>query len=146
MTALNRAQIADLIPHAGAMCLLDAVETWDDTSIRCRTSRHRALDNPLRHEGRLGAACAVEFAAQAMAVHGRLTGAVVQQPRAGYLASLRELLFHCGRLDHVASDLVVDAHRLMGDDAQVTYRFRVGGGMQELVSGRATVILLVATP
>jgi predicted hotdog family 3-hydroxylacyl-ACP dehydratase len=146
MTVLNRAEIAHLIPHAGAMCLLDAVETWDDASIRCRTSRHRAPDNPLRQGGRLGAVCAVEFAAQAMAVHGRLTGAVVQQPRAGYLASLRELVFHCGRLDTVASDLVIDAQRLMGNDAQVMYRFGVGSTTRELVSGRATVILLVATP
>jgi predicted hotdog family 3-hydroxylacyl-ACP dehydratase len=146
MTVLNRAEIAGLIPHAGAMCLLDTVETWSKTSLRCRTSRHRAPDNPLLQEGRLGAPCAVEFAAQAMAVHGRLVGAVAEQPRGGYLASLRELVCRCARLDTVAGDLVIDVEWLMGDGAQVTYRFAVSSTTQELVTGRATVILLVATP
>jgi predicted hotdog family 3-hydroxylacyl-ACP dehydratase len=146
MTVLSRAEIAHLIPHAGTMCLLDTVDSWDDTSIRCRTSRHRASDNPLRQDGRLGATCAVEFAAQAMAVHGRLAGAVVERPRAGYLASLRELVCRCARLDTVGGDLVIEVWRLIGDDAHVTYRFTVGSTTRELVSGRATVILLVATP
>lgn len=146
MTVLNHAQIARLIPHTGAMCLLDTVDSWGDASIRCRTSLHRAPDNPLRQEGRFGALCAVEFAAQAMAVHGRLAGAVAEQPRVGYLASLRELVCRCARLDTVEGDLVIDAQRLMGDGAQVSYRFSVGSATRELVSGRATVILLVATP
>ena len=71
-TGLDRAWIASHIPHQGSMCLLDYVEAWDRERIRCRASSHRAADNPLRAYGRLGAACGIEYAAQAMAVHGAL--------------------------------------------------------------------------
>ena len=138
---LTHDEIARLIPHQGAMCLLDAVSAWDDTSIRCVSSRHRAPDNPLRQEGRLGALCAIEFAAQAMAVHGGLAGLVGARPRAGYLASMREVACHCMRLDDIPGDLSIDATRLMGDAAQVIYSFAVRGASRDLVTGRAAVIL-----
>ena len=57
------------------MCLLDEVLSWDATRIRCRSNTHRTADNPLRAHGRLGAACGIEYAAQAMAVHGALVAA-----------------------------------------------------------------------
>jgi len=37
----NKAGIAALIPHAGPMCLLDAVLAWDMTTIACVASSHR---------------------------------------------------------------------------------------------------------
>jgi predicted hotdog family 3-hydroxylacyl-ACP dehydratase len=138
---LTHDEIARLIPHHGAMCLLDAVIAWDEASIRCVSGRHRASDNPLRQAGRLGALCAIEFAAQAMAVHGGLAGLVGSRPRAGYLASLREVTCRCDRLDEIAGDLVIDAARLMGDEAQVIYSFALSGDARDLVTGRATVIL-----
>ena len=54
------------------MCLLDEVLSWDLQRISCRSASHRAADNPLRAHGRLGAACAIEYAAQTVAVHGAL--------------------------------------------------------------------------
>ena len=51
------------------------VLSWDATRIRCRSATHRSPDNPLRLHGRLGAACGIEYAAQAMAVHGALVAA-----------------------------------------------------------------------
>ena len=71
---LNKQQIADLIPHAGAMCLLDAVVSWDTKTIVCVASSHRAKNNPLAVDCRLDAICGVEYASQAMAVHGALIG------------------------------------------------------------------------
>lgn len=142
----GRADIANLIPHAGAMCLLDGVLASDDSTIRCTSSRHRASDNPLRHNDRLGALCAIEFAAQAMAVHGRLAGAVGARPRAGYIASLRDVVATCDRLDNIAADLTIEATRLMGDDDRVMYSFTVSADGRALVSGRATVLLSVAAP
>lgn len=140
-TVVTRDEIARLIPHRGAMVLLDGVFAWDETSIRCWSSRHRAPDNPLRQEGRLGALCAIEFAAQAMALHGGLAGAVGAGPRAGYIASLREIACRCDRLDDVAGDLEIEARQLMGEAAQVVYSFAVRGAGRDLVAGRATVIL-----
>ena len=138
---MTRAEIARLIPHRGAMVLLDGVVAWDEGSIRCWSSRHRALDNPLRQDGRLGALCAVEFAAQAMALHGGLAGNVGAGPRAGYIASLREIACRCDRLDDIAGDLEIEAKQLMGEAAQVVYSFSVRGAGRDLVAGRATVIL-----
>ena len=140
-TVVTRDEIARLIPHRGAMVLLDGVFSWDKTSIRCWSSRHRAPGNTLRQEGRLGALCAIEFAAQAMALHGGLAGNVGAGPRAGYIASLREIACRCDRLDDIAGDLEIEARQLMGEAAQVVYSFAVRGDGRELVAGRATVIL-----
>jgi predicted hotdog family 3-hydroxylacyl-ACP dehydratase len=54
------------------MCLLDRVVHWDSQRIHCRASSHRSADNPLRSRDQLSAACGIEYAAQAMAVHGAL--------------------------------------------------------------------------
>jgi predicted hotdog family 3-hydroxylacyl-ACP dehydratase len=138
---IAREEIAGLIPHAGTMCLLDSVVSWDESSIRCVSTRHHAPDNPLRHEERLGISCAIEFAAQAMAVHGRLAGAVSARPRMGYLVSLRDVVFHRARLDDTGATLTIDATRLMGDDTQVAYSFSIASDGKPLISGRATVML-----
>lgn len=141
--AIGRREIARLIPHAGAMCLLDGVVAWDRDSIRCYSGRHRAPDNPLRQGGRLGILCGIEFAAQAMAVHGALAGAVGERPRAGYIASLREVTCRGNRLDALEGDLVISATRLVGDDDRVAYAFAIRCEAQELLAGRATVLLRV---
>jgi predicted hotdog family 3-hydroxylacyl-ACP dehydratase len=71
---LDRSWIERNIPHHGRMCLLDEVLEWDAQHIRCRSGTHRQPDHPLRSQGRLGAACGIEYAAQAMAAHGALAG------------------------------------------------------------------------
>jgi predicted hotdog family 3-hydroxylacyl-ACP dehydratase len=73
---LDRAWIESRIPHHGPMCLLDEVIGWDTERITCISGSHRSADNPLRARGRLGIACGIEYAAQAMAVHGALVAAV----------------------------------------------------------------------
>ncbi len=142
---LQHGDIARRIPHQGLMCLLDAVTAWDDTCIVCRTGRHRASDNPLRAQGRLGAACGVEFAAQAMAVHGALLAERAQGgsavPRVGYLASVRKVDLHVQRLDTIEGDLIVTAERLLGDANHILYQFRIEAGPQLLLQGRAAVVL-----
>jgi predicted hotdog family 3-hydroxylacyl-ACP dehydratase len=130
-----------MIPHAGAMCLLDGVQYWDQVLIRCLSARHRSEHNPLRRAGRLSAVCGIEFAAQAMAVHGRLSGGVGRRPRAGYLASVRDVRCHQERLDVLESDLIVIAEHLMGDEQRVMYRFTLDCAGIEILSGRAAVVL-----
>jgi predicted hotdog family 3-hydroxylacyl-ACP dehydratase len=63
------------LPHAGRMCLLDRLVAWDSESITCHASSHRDADNPLRSGGRLHAVAGVEYAAQAVALHGSLLAA-----------------------------------------------------------------------
>jgi predicted hotdog family 3-hydroxylacyl-ACP dehydratase len=138
---LTRSDIAGMIPHAGSMCLLDGVIDWDADRIRCVSDTHRSASNPLRVSGRLPALCGVEYAAQAMAVHGALAGSVNGRPRAGYLASLRELNCTRARLDDLEGELIVHAERLLGSDVNVVYRFSVRAGEVEILSGRAAVVL-----
>jgi predicted hotdog family 3-hydroxylacyl-ACP dehydratase len=154
---LNRAWIEAHIPHQGRMCLLDEVIDWSPQRISCRSGAHRAPDNALRAHGRLGAACGIEFAAQAMAVHGALiagalTGGTLAgealaggtrtdaKPAAGVLASVRGVRLHVARLDDIDSDLICDAHRIAGDEGTILYEFEVRSQTKPLLSGRATVL------
>lgn len=138
---LDHAWLLAHLPHQGSMCLLDAVADWDTQRIRCSATSHRDADNPLRTHDRLGAACGIEYAAQAMAAHGALLAAADDAPRAGYLASMRSVELHVARLDDIAADLEVEAERLSGDDNTILYGFRVSAAGRELLSGRAAVVL-----
>jgi predicted hotdog family 3-hydroxylacyl-ACP dehydratase len=138
---ISREAIAAMIPHAGAMHLLDGVLSWDADRIRCLSRSHRDRQNPLRMEGRLSALCGIEYAAQAMAVHGVLAGNVGSRPRMGYLASLREVSCSRTTLDDLEGDLIVAAERLMGEESHVIYSFEVGVGDIEVLRGRAAVVL-----
>ena len=142
---LDRAAIAARIPHQGSMCLLDAVLAWDSGQIHCRASSHRQPDNPLRAAARLGAACGIEYAAQAMAVHGALLAPEGAPPRPGYLASVRSVQLAVDRLDDLPQDLDLVAERLSGDEHNILYHFRVEHAGNLLLSGRAAV-MLVAQP
>lgn len=137
---MDRAAIAALIPHDGAMCLLDGVLAWDRTSITCIASSHRAPGNPLAAGGRLDAVCGVEYAAQAMAVHGGLVGNG-RRPAAGYLASLRDVTCSCDRLDLLEGDLLVRAELLIADAGRVIYRFELTSDSRPVMSGRAAVVI-----
>ena len=123
------------------MCLLDGVLEWDASRIRCMSRSHRDAANPLRVDGRLPALCGVEYAAQAMAVHGGLAGAAGGKPRAGYLASLRDVECRRGRLDDLEGDLVVEAEQEAADGVRVIYSFTLRVGAVEVLSGRAAVVL-----
>ncbi|CAN5454267.1 phosphotransferase [soil metagenome] len=138
---LNHDWIAARIPHQGTMCLLDRVEAWDAKQARCIAISHRDADNPLRSHGQLGAACGIEYAAQAMAVHGALIAPDQAAPRSGYLASVRSTALHVARLDDIAADLVVQVQMFSGDGNTVLYDFTVSADGKVLIEGRAAVIL-----
>lgn len=141
-TPLDRAWIAAHIPHKDRMCLIDEVLQYDAERIRCVSRGVKAADHPLRAHGRLGAACGIEIAAQAMAVHGALLApAQSAAPRFGMLASVRGVQFHSLRLDDVAEELICDARRLAGDEGTAVYEFELISGSCRLLSGRAAVVL-----
>ena len=121
------------------MCLLEEVLSCDDERIACRAVSHRDAANPLRESGELHAVCGVEYAAQAMAIHGALCGGCDVAP--GVLAGVREVHLAVERLDDVHEDLVVTARRLVGDRTRLLYEFTIAAGAREIVRGRATVIL-----
>jgi predicted hotdog family 3-hydroxylacyl-ACP dehydratase len=137
----DRTAIAGVIPHSGNMCLLDGVLECDAQRIRCISGSHRDAANPLRCDDVLSALCGIEYAAQAMAVHGAWDAKFDAKPRAGYLAALRDVACRRMRLDDVTEDLIIDAEKMMGDEARVIYQFSIHAGNAQIMSGRATVVL-----
>ncbi len=141
---MNHDAICARLPHAGSMCLLERLESWDAETIRCVARSHRASDNPLRSHGRLHAVTGVEYAAQAMALHGSLLNAPDAKPAMGYLASVRDLRLDIEDLGGVADELRIDARRLSGDASGFIYEFEIHGGTQRLLAGRVAAKLLTA--
>lgn len=135
---LDRDALADLLPHGGAMLLLDAVVSWTSERIACTASSHRSPDHPLRTPRGLAAICAVEYGAQAMAAHGALLAGGV--PQRGYLASLRKVRLAVPRLDLFPGDLAIEARLLLRSSNGFVYGFRVKAGRRELASGQAAVV------
>lgn len=136
---LGREAIAGLIPHRGAMCLLDRAAAWDASRILCETERHRDPSNPLRRDRILPAVCGVEFALQAMALHGALTSGAAQP--VGFVSSLRELTLRVDRLDDLPDALRIEAVALVAEAGGFIYRFEVSAGETMLITGQASVIL-----
>ena len=143
---LGRDWIVAHIPHQDAMCLIDEVLSWSTERIACRAASHRLDTNPLRREGRLGASCAIEYAAQAMAIHGALLGNEEQKARPGVLVSVRGVEFSVDRVDDVAEDLEIEAEQMVAEKERVLYQFTVRAGVKTLCSGRATVVLALELP
>lgn len=137
---LGREEIARLVPHAGAMCLLEAVLEWDDAHIVCCTRSHLDRANPLRSGGVLPAHAGIEYAGQAMAAHGALCDREARR-RAGYLVSVRDVALEVARLDDVADALTVRAARLSPAGPELLYDFDLQSGGRKLVAGRALVVL-----
>lgn len=137
--SLNRQQLCALIPHAGDMCLLQTVESWDEDSIVCTASGHVDAAGPLRMDGRLPALCGIEYGAQAMAVHGGLLAG--GGARRGFLASVRNVQLAVATLNECGPLLTVRATRLLNNDNNQMYEFSLHDGERLLLSGRAAVFL-----
>ena len=147
-STLQHEDIARRIPHQGSMCLLERVTAWDSRQISCEASSHRSASNPLRAHGRLGASCGIEYAAQAMAVHGALiaeartiAGESSPAPPIGYLASVRGVTLHAENLDGLGELLTVFAECISADANTILYNFTIHDGMTPVISGRAVVVL-----
>lgn len=146
---LDHAAIERLIPHRGAMCLLERLEHCDAQRIVCSATNHRDPLHPLRTRSGLMTPCAIEYAAQAMALHGALLGQAeggVERP--GYLASVRSVTLHVERLDDLPAaapdELRIEATRQAGDARQILYAFTVSHAGAPVADGRAAIFLNAA--
>jgi len=134
--------LAELLPHAGAMVLLDEVIAWDEQHISCRTRSHRNPANPLARDGVLPIWAGIEYAAQAMAAHFALQSGAQGAATAGLFGGLRDVVCAAARLDDVDTPLIVAATRVAFDPAGSIYDFLLTAeaGGRELLRGRATVV------
>jgi predicted hotdog family 3-hydroxylacyl-ACP dehydratase len=140
---IDREGIARLVPHQGAMCLLEEVLEWDSAGIICRAISHRDPRNPLRGDAGLPAVAGIEYAAQAVAIH-RCVVEKISSPKKGYLATLRDVVCTVARLDPEAADLTVRATCVAAEGSRLLYDFRVEGEKRVLVTGRLSVVLGLA--
>lgn len=123
---LHRQDFEALIPHAGSMCLLDRVVAADEQTIRCEADSHRDPTNPLRNERGLPASAGIEYAAQAVALHGALLRGSDAPVQSGSLAVLSDVRWSVDHLDDVEEPLVVRATLLSGTSGGKQYSFEVG--------------------
>ncbi|MES2069927.1 MAG: hydroxymyristoyl-ACP dehydratase [Pseudomonadota bacterium] len=141
---LSHIDIPALIPHQRGMCLLAEVVSWDALRICCRASGHRDPLHPLRGEAGLLAVCGIEYAAQAIAVHGGLMAANepgFRAPAVGYLANAKDVSWTVERLDDIAADLQVDAEQLISEGGRSIYAFSLSAAGVRLMQGRVAVVL-----
>jgi len=131
--------IEELIPHKGLMCLLDKIENWDENEILCTAISHLNPNNPLKIKGKLHIIHGLEYAAQAMAVHGKLLN-----PKSarlpGLLAGTRDLKLSGNFLDNIKEPLRIHARSLVITNYGLGYSFSVSTNKKELLSGECTII------
>lgn len=85
--------VAELVPHSGAMLLLDALVEADERHVVCAV-RIRP-DSTFCEGGRVPAIVAIEYMAQAIGAWAGLKARARREPpRIGYLLGTRELLLH----------------------------------------------------
>jgi predicted hotdog family 3-hydroxylacyl-ACP dehydratase len=141
---LDRIGIERLVPHAGAMCLLERVTDWNDTLILCAAAAPDA-SHPLARDGALPAVAACEYAAQATAVHGALLDGV-DAPRAGMLAKLMGIELHRACFPGTAAGITVRAELLSRMDRGCLYAFAVAADGEPVAAGRLIVAFAAGEP
>ncbi len=141
---MDRAAIADLIPHGSAMCMLDGLISWDGELIQCCSDRHRAADNPLLESGVIPGACLVEFCAQAAALHG----ALLQHEMPGqtpapvlYLGAVKQLQLHRQTIDRSLPTLQIFAQCAVASSSGSIYQISAMAGADQLLQGRIVLAI-----
>ena len=106
--------IADIVPHAGAMCLLDRALDGDADNLGCEVTIPQ--DGLFCHDGGVGNWVGMEYMAQAVAAwagwQARLRG---ERPKVGFLLGSRR--FECTRAQFKPGELLrVEVHRVYQAD------------------------------
>lgn len=142
---LTKAEIEARLPHAGDMCLLDRVVSWEAKKIVCEASTHQRQDNPLRTKAGLQAIHGVEYAAQAAALHMNLVNAGGQSQQ-GFLGALKSCELFVDRLDDLDSPLLVSAEPLFVDKTSgAFYTFTITNGEEALLKGQLLIVFTGGT-
>ena len=142
MLQLTAQELAAFLPHAGEMCLIDSVECWDDSMIRCRTRSHHRLSNPLRRGSRLESIAGLEYGAQAMGIHVGLRRQTRSEPgKVGYVGGLRDVVLGREWLDECLDELIIEATCLLDDRQSFMYQFSISSGGRSVIAGRASIFL-----
>ncbi len=134
---LDSVGIQRIVPQTGAMCLLEAVTRWDATQIVCRALPPNAA-HPLARDGVVPAVAAVEYAAQATAIHGALLNNATA-PQAGLLAKLTDVTLDCDSVPVNGGPLNVQAALVSASAAGCLYTFKVTTVLGPIAQGRLMI-------
>lgn len=141
---LQRCGILQLMPQQGAMCLLDSAEVMPQR-IAC-TARVDAV-HPLAVGGVVPAVQAVEFGAQAAALHRLATlvqlrpASEARRPAGGWVLQGRDLRFGPEALDALPQPLRVDAICDSTNGEVARYRYTVSVDMRVVASGELMLLM-----
>lgn len=137
---LDVSELYRALPHDGNMCLLDSVLRWDTESIVCAASGHRDPRNPLHIGNSLPVLCGLEYAAQALALHGVLI--IGKQPADAlineqiFVVSVKGVTCYADRLDAAVSDLEITGALVFNQQAAAVYDFAVNADGDVLIDGQ----------
>ena len=137
---LSQEQLYAFLPHTGTMCLIEEVSSYDNEVILCRTNSHRSPENPLASKGCLSSIHAIEYAAQAIGIHGALSRNSQDKPNGGYLVSVRNVQIFQDYLHTLKKPLTIEATKSMASDALWIYTFKVSADDLIVAQGRATIM------
>lgn len=124
------------LPHGPSMRLIEEVDRFDAHEVVIGISDYQRLDHPLRHGGRLGIACVVEYAAQGAAVHGVLCGRTVTK---AYVVAVHDLAWDCGYFPPSGDRLRLICREKGRAGGGVRYGFGLYSKDTELASGQVTL-------
>ena len=140
-SVLNSQEIEQYLPHAGKMSLLHTVSYADSLLLKASAISHLNSNNPLRLNDKLASINGIEYAAQAMAIHGFLLSKedAVQK---GYIASVRNIEIKTPFFPETESVIKIEVQQLMSDTNGFTYQFHISAGKKTLISGKITIFLV----
>jgi predicted hotdog family 3-hydroxylacyl-ACP dehydratase len=95
-------------------------------------------------DGRVPAIAGAEYAAQAVALHGALLDSTTT-PRAGMLASLRDVILRRSWFPANKEPLRIHAKLIARIDGGCKYSFNVTSGQQAITSGSLMVVFTAKT-
>ena len=141
MPLMSKNDLYQLLPHRGAMCLLDSVLHWDTRTISCTASSHYDRSNPLRRPEGLETICGLEYAAQAMGVHIGLTTSSNRGTAIGYVGAIKTAKLHVPYLDVFKSNLEIYSEQQFFQETSFIYTFVMRAESRKLLEGRVSIFV-----
>lgn len=149
---MTAAEFGRFLPHKPPMLLLETVEAWNAESIECTASSQNDAQNPLRINGRVSSVHAMEYGAQAAAIHLSLMANAAVEPvaeleayspdRVVFLGIVRDFELAEQYLDEqpgsvmqIRSDLVSIAPRV--------FQYRVSAHIADKLCAQGIISLIV---
>ncbi len=136
---MTKSDIAALIPHGDAMCVVDRVLNWDDKTLVAETEAHLQPEHPL-YETHGSSVLLVEYAAQAAAVHAALNHAGLGAQRPAYLGAMKNIKMHVPKLSEDLGVLTMNVTCVLSDNNGAIYELNVVAGQHHVIEGRLVLV------